>query len=361
VSRAQLAFALLSASLLSACAGDTPVVPGDGPGGSASATPPEPTTTAPPGPTTSAPPGPPPIAPTASAPPFPTPAPSTGDAGLHPYPPTVEGYGPCIHPGCSDAARACDDYLRSGCGKAAWSYDGDPPNGLVPNASFASAVSACAGWSMGQLGEWLERPADGRTSEGEEGGEDPAAEDAKRRARMRLLTICTRNADSCGEMGLCFSGRHVLHEPPTTASPLFPTTPPVVAEPPAPWTLPLADPGPDPASNDTPWGTRPEMMVVDSPSCVACAIDRCPTIAYKCFGAADVPAHCPSGDCCHGLRRCVRDCGGYEPGTGTATFDACVAQCAAGRDHAVQELADLQGCGDVACKGCETKDAPAIP
>lgn len=356
---------LVLALAIPACAGDTPILPAGKPAPSASTTAPA-TTTAPPTSTTPPPPPkpttttPPNLPPAASAPPFPTPAPPTGDVGIKPYPPSVQGYGACTHPGCSDAARACDDYLRSGCGKVAWPYQGDPPNGLTPNASFATAVSACAGWTVGQLEEWLERPADGSPPK-HDGKDDPKSEDAKRRARVKLLTLCTRNASSCGEMGLCFSGRHVLHEPLTTSPPPIPTTPPVVVPPPDPWTLPLTDPGPDPASSATPWGTRPEMMAVDSPSCVACAVDRCPTIAYKCFGAADFPTHCPAGDCCHALRRCVRDCGAYEPGTGTAKFDACVFDCAAGREHAVQELADLQGCGDVACTGCETKDAPALP
>jgi hypothetical protein len=364
----RLVSAVLGAALLSAaCAGDTPVVPGVKPPASAStpaaptSKPPAPTTTTPPAPTTTTPPAPgPKVAPSASAPPFPPPPAPVGEHGPRPLPTSVQGYAACKHPGCSDAARACDDYIRSGCSAGSWPYDGQPPNGPTANPSFQKAVAACAEWSVGQLGEWLERPADGSIPEPEK-EEGPDAEDAKRRWRLRLLSTCTRNAASCGEMGLCFSGRHVLAKRPTTAPPPFPAVAPVLPPPPLPWTLPLADPGPDPLSSATAWGAPAELMPVDSPSCVACASDRCPTIAYKCFGAADVAADCPGGDCCHAFRRCVRDCGAYAPGTGTSKFDDCVYECAVGRDHAVQELADLQQCGDVPCNGCETRDAPVLP
>lgn len=101
------------------------------------------------------------------------------------------------------------------------------------------------------------------------------------------------------------------------------------------------------------------MMPVDSPSCTSCAVDRCPDFAYQCFGAIGNEEDCPKGNCCQGFRQCILECGGYEPFVTMLRFDRCVHLCKEKHPAGVQQLVNLQHCGDVACKGCEELDTPA--
>ena len=121
------------------------------------------------------------------------------------------------------------------------------------------------------------------------------------------------------------------------------------------WARPFKGGAPDPLRTPPPWGGAVGMISgVDSPTCTACAIQRCPSFAYYCFGAVKNASDCPAGDCCQSLRQCIGSCGGYAPLVRASKFDQCLFQCEQSRPHAAQQLADLQHCGDVACAGCET-------
>jgi hypothetical protein len=126
--------------------------------------------------------------------------------------------------------------------------------------------------------------------------------------------------------------------------------------PPPPWAPPWTGPG-TPGWTDVPWDSGVRVITgVDSPACVKCAIERCPTMAYYCFGASGNATHCPGGDCCQEMRTCIETCGGYQPGASPAEFYECMDRCSMGRPHAPQQLANLQNCGDIACAGCQTRD-----
>jgi hypothetical protein len=126
--------------------------------------------------------------------------------------------------------------------------------------------------------------------------------------------------------------------------------------PPPPWVPPWTGPG-SPGWTDVPWDSGVRVITgVDSPACVKCAIERCPTMAYYCFGASGNATYCPGGDCCQDMRTCIEACGGYRPGASPAEFYECMERCSVGRPHAPQQLANLQNCGEVACAGCQTRD-----
>lgn len=265
------------------------------------------------------------------------------------------GWGICNGSFCADAARACDDFLRSGCGAPTFEVTFADP-GLGKGAQdFKDAVAGCASSTLVTLGEYLAE--ENAVSAGKGKPVSPALARQQLDVLAAAVAGCTRTASTCASMFECFrlklTPRPLPKEVRALAPPASTSPPPVV--PPA-WKKPYEGDGPDPLGPGTPWGSAAELMPSDSPSCTSCAMRRCPDFAYRCFGAGDVPADCPGGDCCHSLRRCIRDCGGYDPRTDLARFDLCALQCSVDRPGAMQQLADLQHCGDVACVGCEKLD-----
>jgi hypothetical protein len=270
-------------------------------------------------------------------------------------PKTVSGYGDCAEPACADLARACDDVIRSGCG-GAFISDGSIPD--PGSQAHTDALLACVSLSRVDLEESAEPrgvTAGGTTAEVE--GES---------ARFSIVAAeaarCTRRARSCQQRFDCLRGRMI---PPRL--PLALDAGVQEATPPTPtpeWTKPYHAEEPDLSLSPPGWADdagRYELELipgVDSYACARCAVNRCPGFAYRCFAADGDPTACPNGDCCQSFRRCVRKCGGYSPEASPGMFYACVAECEAGRPHAAQQLADLQGCAAVACAGCERLDQP---
>lgn len=256
----------------------------------------------------------------------------------------VSSYG-CTWPGCADISRACDDYLRAGCGKT-FSFQDSLPGLSPPSTKFNDARAACTRWGSFALKERLgEEEGDKDKEEGEAGELVAAAQIAR----------CTRRATSCSDMLFCLRGG-VISPNYSAYVPLPPAVPPPPPPVPPPfWEQPFEG-GNDPFLDKTPWGAPPAMMPVDSPTCTSCAVQRCPDFAYLCFGALGNEQDCPGGDCCQGLRVCLAECGAYEPLVTMSHFDRCLHRCKQGRPKSVQQLTNLQHCGDVACKGCEQMD-----
>lgn len=171
---------------------------------------------------------------------------------------------------------------------------------------------------------------------------------------------CTRRALSCQQRFDCLRGVTVGQftgaldggAPPDAATvDLTPS-----------WEVPWTASGPDPLWTDPPWadaGAKASVYLVpgvDSPSCARCTIERCPTFAYQCFSAEGDSSRCPNGDCCESLRRCVERRGGYAATAQPVDFYKALYECEIARPHAAQELANLQGCAQVACAGCASFD-----
>lgn len=257
-------------------------------------------------------------------------------------PTKLSGFLACDEGWCAEIARACDDLVRSGCG--ADISKNDPGIGQG-DSTFRLLLDSCIGGAL----EEMEADEEGERKD----GGDEKEEEAKMTVRSLLLSQCTRSAISCTEMQSCFRGatlfppaaRYVLE----TATP-HPFTPP---KPPPTWTIPYANEGEDPTVTGTPWGAPVVLEGLDVPACAKCAVNRCPTFAYYCYGAAADPADCPNGDCCQTLRRCVRDCGGFDKYVTIEQHDMCMDKCAASRPKGIQQLVDLQNCGNKACTGCE--------
>jgi hypothetical protein len=217
------------------------------------------------------------------------------------------------------------------------------------------ALRGCASWAKLELEEHLEEE-----EKGEPKDDDKEAEKQQRATKLliqaSMVARCTRHATSCDQELFCLRGGYI-----TNPLPDFLTIPPAKPPPPPPtpaptWSIPYHGEGKDPWVDPPPWKGKVSMMPGDSPSCTACAIQRCPDFAYYCMGALGNEADCPGGDCCQGLRECVRDCGGYEPYARVWRFDMCMHRCQWTRPNAVQQLVNLQHCGDVACDGCSTFD-----
>jgi hypothetical protein len=248
-------------------------------------------------------------------------------------------------------ARACDDYIRSGCGAKVFGYEGRVPGQAIEDPdAFQKAIQGCiASYSVTVTESLSEKESEGELS-------DP---DKARHVMVMRIGDCSRNAKSCNQMGDCFRGVFTF---PPLPSPLAEKVPPP-APPPTPvtkepyWKEVYKGTGPDPLSNETPWGKPADLMPVDSPSCAACAIERCPTMAYLCFGANGVEKHCLAGDCCHSLRKCIAKCGGYNPMAEVGVFDNCLENCSENKVKAAQQLINLQKCAADACKGCEKFDS----
>lgn len=269
-----------------------------------------------------------------------------------PGPSALSGYGSCTEPGCADLARACDDVIRSGCGGVFYAEKAAPEPG---SEAFLKAIQVCTSNTYGELQEASE-------ATGAIGGVRTEAEDDKHAAMLALEAArCTRRAQTCQARFDCLRGQMIGPRPvgPTDAGVRDSSPPPPKPE----WTRPYRGDDQDPAIASLPWaedgGTgRIELISgVDSYSCARCAVSRCPAFAYRCFAAGDDAVDCPGGDCCHSMRRCIRNCGGYDQSAGPSEFYACLAKCEAGRPHAAQQLADLQGCAKVGCAGCEAWDS----
>ncbi len=289
----------------------------------------------------------------------PAPAPAGSQAGTsQSIPQAVDGYPGCTDPSCSEAARACDDFLRSGCGKTEYPYDGPLPGTGMGTDEYQGVVGACATAVRGVVEELVMENDEGAEDAADAGAAASDDQDFVQKAvafELSNVARCTRRASDCQQMADCMKGMHLL--PPFPAG--VPLPPPVeagapVAEPY--WAVPYKGDSLDPLDTPNPWDGGVTLMPTDSPSCVACAMDRCPTFAYFCFGAEGNSTYCPNGDCCHSLRRCVRACGGYEPRAAISKFYQCLARCQQGRPHATQQLANLQNCTDVACRGCDSYD-----
>ena len=272
----------------------------------------------------------------------------TGGHTHKPFPASVTAFGVCSQPACFDVARACDDYLRSGCGAKALMLEGHDPGAGAGDEAYQIAVHSCAVATLVGIDEY-------RTEEAKTLA--PSEIQPWRVRRAAAVAMCTRSASRCGEMQSCFRGVQVLPPPPEALAKAHPALPPPKApDPPPYWKEPVRPEGIDYRSTPTPWGKPMELMPADSPACASCALQRCPTFAYACFGAADVAADCPGGDCCQSYRTCIRECGGYAPFAPLAKFHECSTVCAESRPNAMQQLANLQHCADVACKGCEQHD-----
>lgn len=260
-------------------------------------------------------------------------------------PAAVTGIRGCKGLECGDIGRACDDFIRSGCAEKQFASS-DPGTG-PGDAVFREAVASCASVV---IMEFLEEEA----SEGES-----ATTPERRRERVAeaaMLAGCTRAARSCAVMAECFRGVQAIPPAFDQLEELVkkaPKTPYVAPAAPPFWKTPYQGEGADPLVTATPWGKPIVLEGLDVPACARCAVNRCPTFAYYCYGAATDPSDCPGGDCCQALRRCVRDCGGYDAYVSLEEHDACFDSCASGRPNGVQQLADLQQCGDEACTGCQ--------
>ena len=264
----------------------------------------------------------------------------------------------CTWPGCSNLARACDDYLRAGCGQT-FDYTGPSPGTQAPSQEYLTALASCTGWARLELQEHLEE----KEGEEEEEGEENEKEEKLNKElvfQSSMVARCTRQARGCSQQLFCLRGGHVPTPLPDFVTIPAPTPPPPPPAPAPTWTIPYAGEGKDPWFDLPPWKGQVAIMPGDSPSCTACAIQRCPDFAYYCMGALGNETDCPAGDCCQGLRQCILECGGYEPFVHIARFDRCVAVCSQGRPHALQQLVNLQQCGDVACNGCTDFD-PQTP
>lgn len=259
----------------------------------------------------------------------------------------------CTDASCADAARACDDALRSGCvPKLAGRVIPDP--GLTNlDPTFRGAVTACA---YGVKSLATERIAE------ESKGALPEVKASAAHAFVLEIARCTRNAVDCEGMFNCLRGQVTPFPLPPPLAKDLPTVQQPISVPKPEYTTPFAGQfarteGPE----LPPWGRPPELLSgVDSPSCAACVSRRCPNFAYQCFGAEASDADCPGGDCCQSFRRCVDDCGGYSPQASVARFDRCVAICRVGRPNAVQELTNMIGCWEQGCVGCEALDSTTI-
>lgn len=275
--------------------------------------------------------------------------------------PLATTFGDCRSRSCSDVARACDDIIRSGCGNVFWKAltTVAPTPG---STTYQSAVAGCTTSTFQLMTEEIEN------DDGEEGPAD-AGTGAAEKARNHRIALealetakCTRRARTCTQRLECLRGTFVPPQLPFDGG--APLGPPSdggtdAAAPEPPWA-----PGPTSPTltSGFPWqdaGVEAGVFLVngaDSPSCAICAMERCPTFAYRCFAAEGDSVECAGGDCCQSLRRCVVDCGGYEPEATEADYAACMAQCSRTRPTAAQELADLQNCAAATCKGCETFD-----
>lgn len=267
---------------------------------------------------------------------------------------SVSGYGTCKDLACADVARGCDDIIRSGCG-AAFLVGANGTMPAVPRCSstYDEAVAACTVATMGELEEVAEK------------AEAPAGTPLIRPKDMLALEFakCTRRATTCAERIDCSRGifipGHVSFDAGTPNPPFNEDAGQLPA-----WSEPWKPSNKSkPLWTGAPWQHNgvPEIELmpgVDSLSCAECAVERCPTFAYRCFSAAGDATECPSGNCCHSLRKCVESCGGYKPNATKAMFYSCMSQCDRGRPKAAQELADLQNCARVACAGCQAYDHP---
>ena len=276
--------------------------------------------------------------------------PIVGDSPSQGAPEKVSSSYGCTWPGCTDAARACDDYLRAGCGKT-FGYNGSSPGLGAPDQIYKDSLGACTAWIALSVKEKTGEKA----SELQDEGKDISKIAEADLVAVATMARCMRQARSCEEMLYCLRGGMVF----SGLDSYFPLPPPEPAapppEPPPFWKQPFRG-GADPWMDPPPWGGEIAMMPVDSPSCTACAVQRCPDFAYLCFGALGKEEDCPGGNCCQGLRQCIHDCGGYEPFTTMLRFDLCMHRCKEKHPLGVQQLVDLQHCGDVACQGCEALD-----
>ena len=312
-------------------------------------------------------------------------------------PTTVSGYGECTLPGCTDIARACHDIVATGCGAlfAPAFYrttdgrivrldggvcparlpadagvdgggdgaaecrtgSGSRPICTPDGFDFDYLVTACANAVGQELSEELHEL---RERSAELLGSPDAGRVLSDRGLFEFyashMATCTRRAANCAERIDCTRHTFIPPRPPTT-NPLPPdwNTPP-----PAPpdWQKPWKPNAGTVRWGSTPWqsGKLDVIPAVDSPSCVRCAIERCPTFAYRCFGAQGDPVECAGGDCCDSLRMCVNACGGYGDDATEMQFFSCMQLCSQSRPTATQELADLQNCAASACSGCEAFD-----
>jgi hypothetical protein len=179
-------------------------------------------------------------------------------------------------------------------------------------------------------------------------------------AMVTQIADCLTEAESCEDQARCGRGEGVapwLKVDGGTIPPNFDFGQAL----PKPWEKPWDGTGTNHVWKGPPWGGEVALIAgVDSVACAQCAIQRCPTMAYFCFGAADSTVDCPGGDCCQSLRACTEECGGYRPQATPAEFQSCVNGCAVSRPHALQQLWNLQDCGEIACAGCETHDRQSV-
>jgi hypothetical protein len=265
----------------------------------------------------------------------------------------VSGYGACTQPACADVARACDDIMRTGCGTPyLYKFDGGLVSPTTCTSDFDFGVAACTVAVWAELTDILDA-----FKENEEEDAGPPLQPV-RSVLAAELANCTRRARNCDERLNCTRGTFIPPPPIFDAGVL---APPPDAAGPAPIPPFVGGVGSTSVSTGAPWQDAGVPAIdlipgVDSPSCASCAIERCPTFAYRCFSAESGGADCPAGDCCHSLRQCILECGGYSAQATMPQFVACLSQCSVGRPHSAQELADLQRCGTDTCAGCETYD-----
>jgi hypothetical protein len=235
-------------------------------------------------------------------------------------------------------------------------YAGDSPGTQGGTQAFKDAVASCTLWAVGEI---LEHGSEGANED--KAPPSAAVGEQILSAKALLAARCTRNATTCGDMLGCLRGRYSLRPLPDFIPAASAQPPPDAGPPPTlpSWATPWDGRGPDPALDRGPWDGGVMMMPTDSPACTSCTLQRCPTFAYYCFGAAGNDKDCPGGDCCQGLRQCIFECGGYDPMVTIAKFDRCATRCRENRPSAAQQLADLLHCGDVACAGCENFDRTA--
>lgn len=298
-------------------------------------------------------------------------------------PSTLEGYGGCTFPACAELARACTDIVALGCGEPftqrrfrqedgtyeevqsmcdpsdTSGCDGDQgaphrecaENGFLFDALVENCVIASSVTINEELAEVREE------SEERLGSPTFPFSDTQLQSFYALqMANCVRRSTNCQQRIDCTRRTFISSSPVTT--------------------LPFPDDWKTPPSRPAfyekewqgdgerwPWANPPwdgeevhSIPGVDSPSCVRCAMQRCPTFAFRCFGADGDTAECPEGDCCDSLRQCVRECGGYAEGATSARFVLCMDECAQDRPHAPQQLADLQHCAETTCKDCEKFD-----
>lgn len=233
---------------------------------------------------------------------------------------TVSGYGGCTHPACADIARACDDIIRTGCGTP-YLYGAD--GGLISTEKctpdFDRGLASCTVSTWAELTDLIEAFGDRE----DDAGSSPVP---VRSVVAAELARCTRRATNCEQRIACAKGTFI--PPPMLFDAGAPLAPPPDAAGPPPTPPFIAGPGAPSVTHGAPWqdGGFPATDLipgVDSPSCASCAIQRCPTFAYRCFSADYNSVDCPSGDCCHSLRKCILQCGGYSPQATMTQFVAC--------------------------------------